>query len=43
LILAGPGGLLAGAVIGSSGDDVTFVAEFYGGRRLLATVDAAQA
>lgn len=39
-ILAGPVGLLAGALIGGHGKDVTFVAEFRDGRKLMATVDS---
>jgi hypothetical protein len=36
----GPVGLLGGLLIGGRGKDITFVAEFRDGRKLLATVDA---
>ena len=35
----GPVGLLAGLLVGGKGKDVTFVAEFKDGRKLLATTD----
>lgn len=38
--LLGPVGLLAGLIAGGKGKDVTFVAVFKDGRRLLATTDS---
>jgi hypothetical protein len=37
----GPVGLLAGMLLGGKGKDVTFVAKFKDGRKLLATTDSA--
>jgi hypothetical protein len=39
-VLLGPVGLLAGLLAGGRGKDVTFVAKFKDGRRLLATTDS---
>ena len=39
-VLLGPVGLLAGLFLGGRGKDVTFVAQFKDGRRLLATTDS---
>lgn len=39
-VLLGPVGLLAGLVAGGRGKDVTFVATFKDGRKLLATTDS---
>lgn len=36
----GPVGLLAGLILGGSGKDVTFIAKFKDGRKILATTDA---
>lgn len=38
-ILLGPVGLLAGLIIGGRGTNVTFVAKFKDGRKMLATTD----
>lgn len=38
--LLGPVGLLAGLLVGGRGKDVTFVAHFKDGRKLLATTDS---
>lgn len=38
--LLGPVGLLAGLLAGGRGKDVTFVAKFDGGRKMLATTDS---
>ncbi len=40
LVALGPIGLLAGLILGGKGKDVTFIAEFRDGRKLLATVDS---
>jgi uncharacterized protein YcfJ len=37
-ILLGPVGLVAGALLGGQGKDITIIVEFYNGRKLLATV-----
>ena len=39
-VILGPVGLLAGLIAGGRGKDVTFVAEFKDGRKLLATTDS---
>lgn len=39
-VLLGPVGLLAGLLMGGRGKDVTFIAMFKDGRKMLATVDA---
>ena len=39
-IALGPVGLLAGLLLGGKGKDVTFVAKFKDGRKLLATTDS---
>lgn len=39
-IIAGPVGLLAGALLGGKGKDVTFVAELEDGRKFMGTVDS---
>lgn len=39
-VLLGPVGLLAGLLLGGRGKEVTFVAEFKDGKRILATTDA---
>lgn len=39
-IVLGPVGLLAGLLLGGRGKDVTFVAKFKDGRKLLATTDS---
>lgn len=38
-VLLGPVGLLAGLIAGGRGKDVTFIAKFKDGRKLLATTD----
>lgn len=38
--LLGPVGLLAGLLLGGKGTDVTFIAQFKDGRKMLATTDA---
>ncbi|SRR6266567_4080820 len=40
LVLAGPLGLLAGAMLGGRGKDVTFVAKLKDGRKFLARTDS---
>ena len=40
MVVAGPIGAVLGGIIGGLGKDITFVAEFRGGQKLLATVDA---
>lgn len=40
LVVLGPVGLLAGLLLGGKGKDVTFVAKFKDGRKLLATTDS---
>lgn len=39
-VLFGPVGLLAGLILGGKGRDVTFVATFKDGRKMLATTDS---
>jgi hypothetical protein len=39
-VVLGPVGLLAGLLLGGKGQDVTFVAKFKDGRRMLATTDS---
>lgn len=39
-VVLGPVGLLAGLLLGGKGKDVTFVARFKDGRKLLATTDS---
>mgnify|MGYP007100078618 CR=1 FL=1 len=39
-VLLGPVGLLAGLLMGGRGKDVTFIAQFKDGRKMLATTDA---
>jgi len=39
-LVLGPVGLIGGLLLGGRGKDITFVAEFYDGRKLLATVDS---
>lgn len=39
-VLLGPVGLLAGLLLGGRGKDITFVATFKDGRKLLATTDS---
>ena len=39
-VMLGPVGLLAGLLLGGRGKDVTFVARFKDGRKLLATTDS---
>lgn len=39
-VILGPVGLLAGLLLGGKGKDVTFVARFKDGRKLLATTDS---
>ncbi|WP_133365703.1 hypothetical protein [Qipengyuania sediminis] len=39
-VLLGPVGLLAGALLGGRGKDVTFIARFRDGRKFLATTDS---
>lgn len=39
-LILGPVVLIGGLLLGGRGRDVTFVAEFYDGRKLLATVDS---
>ncbi|OIJ43565.1 hypothetical protein [Massilia timonae] len=38
--ILGPVGLLAGALLGGKGKDVTFVAQFNDGKKMLATTDS---
>lgn len=38
-LLAGPAGLIAGAILGGRGKDVTFIAEFNDGKKLLGRTD----
>lgn len=40
-VLLGPVGLLAGLLVGGRGKDVTFVARFKDGKKILATTDSA--
>jgi hypothetical protein len=37
-VLLGPIGLVAGALLGGQGKDITIIIEFYNGKKLLATV-----
>jgi len=39
-VALGPVGLLAGLLLGGKGKDITFVAEFKDGRKMLATADS---
>lgn len=39
-VILGPVGLLAGLLVGGKGKDVTFVAQFKDGRKMLATTDS---